>query len=353
MASKRILVINFGGIGDQILFFPVLTTLKKVFNDAFITFVTEQRSKGAVKLTRNIDEIYIRDLKGRNKLFEAIKLISKAFFGRYDMVVSSGSSALIPILLFLTGIKERIGYDSGMLSRLLLTRAVPLKKQQYASNMYHDLVAHFDNEREVGLPELQLSISEDIMKYIDGLLAGNTDGKRQIVIHPGVSKLSIQKKVIKFWDEANWLELIKKLLSDGRYRVILTGGPDDREIYASIRKNLSEIGVVQDSLLDLSEEKLGIDEFAYIVSKSDLLVCVDSAPMHIAVGLKKPVVAIFGPTDEKKLLPTYNNLFIPVKNDSVQCRPCLWDKRQVSCDKRDCLNISVEQVFDAVAGIVR
>jgi ADP-heptose:LPS heptosyltransferase len=36
---------------------------------------------------------------------------------------------------------------------------------------------------------------------------------------------------------------------------------------------------------------------------SDLVVCVDSAPMHIAVALPKNLVALFGPTDPKRLLP--------------------------------------------------
>ena len=79
-----------------------------------------------------------------------------------------------------------------------------------------------------------------------------------------------------------------------------------------------------------------------------MLICVDSAPMHIGVGLKKPVIALFGPTDEAKLLPVGNKLFTAIKNDSLTCRPCLWDKRQTSCKKTDCLNIEPDYVFNVL-----
>ena len=318
--QKKILVLNFGGIGDQILFFPVFETLKETYNNPYITLVTESRSRAVADLTDSINEVFICDLKGKNRYFELIRLLTKAYKDKYDIVISSGASKIIPIVLFLTGIKERIGYDSGRLSRILLTRAVNLNQSQYASNMYHDLVSE---EKEDKVPKIDFPVQ------------ARNDSLKTIVIHPGVSKLSVQKNIIKCWATDNWVKLIQKLLSAGNYRVVLTGGPDDAEVIAVFKEKFPE---------NIAETR-NIKDFVNIVSQSDMLVCVDSAPMHIGVGLRKPVVALFGPTDEKKLLPMNNELFIAIKNDNLDCRPCLWDKRQTSCEKQDCLNISPDEVF--------
>ena len=89
-----------------------------------------------------------------------------------------------------------------------------------------------------------------------------------------------------------------------------------------------------------------------MVSLSDMLVCVDSAPMHIGVGTGTKVIAIFGPTDEKKLLPSNDSRFIAVINPDIQCRPCLWEKRQTTCRNTDCLNIAAAKVFQAIEAII-
>ena len=46
MQTKRILFINFGGLGDEILFLPTIQSVKKEFPNSRITLALEERSKG-------------------------------------------------------------------------------------------------------------------------------------------------------------------------------------------------------------------------------------------------------------------------------------------------------------------
>ena len=46
---KNILLINFGGIGDEILFLPVIQSLKNKFPNSKITLCLEGRSKAFIK----------------------------------------------------------------------------------------------------------------------------------------------------------------------------------------------------------------------------------------------------------------------------------------------------------------
>ena len=137
---KKILFMNFGGIGDEILFLPSILSVKKQFPEAEITLALEERSKGIMSLTSVIDKTLYANIKGKEKFIELFKLLFKIWCGKYDMVISSGSNKFISIFLFLTFIKRRYGYDTGFLSKFLLTKAVKLNKNQYAVNMYHDLV---------------------------------------------------------------------------------------------------------------------------------------------------------------------------------------------------------------------
>ena len=56
--------------------------------------------------------------------------------------------------------------------------------------------------------------------------------------------------------------------------------------------------------------------------------------------------AIFGPTDDETLLPKSDN-FIAIKNNA-NCRPCLWNKRQTTCEKLDCLNIDINKLLELI-----
>ena len=87
-------------------------------------------------------------------------------------------------------------------------------------------------------------------------------------------------------------------------------------------------------------------DLARITKKAEVLICSDSAPMHIGVAVGTKTLALFGPTDEKKLLPV-SEKFIAIKNNA-DCRPCLWDKRQTTCERLDCLKIDLDEVVKLI-----
>ena len=64
--KKKILFINFGGLGDEILFLPSIISVKKEFPDSEITLVLEARSRGITSLTNIIDETLFANIKGKS-----------------------------------------------------------------------------------------------------------------------------------------------------------------------------------------------------------------------------------------------------------------------------------------------
>ena len=325
---KNILLINFGGLGDEILFSPVISALKETYPNAKITLCLENRSRAFINLTNGIDSHFFADIKTKNKYFEMLKLYFRALFGKYDLVISSGANNLISLMLFLTGIKTRVGYKTSSLSEKFLTHAVTLNKNQYASLMYFDLVKPVVNS-EYKLPEIKVEECEKI--------------ENSVLIHPGVSKISVSKKIIKTITAKQWAELIKEILKKGK-DVYFAGGPDDAECISQIKEELRTVDSA--NFHDMYGETKNIYELAKLIKRSEVLICSDSAPMHIGVATNTKTIAVFGPTDDKILLPV-SDKFFAITNDTP-CRPCLWEKRQQTCDKLDCLNIDLTKILKLV-----
>ena len=327
---KRILAINFGGIGDEIFFLPTIISLKKEFPDAKITLALESRSRSITDLTDKIDDLIYVDIKTKNKYIELLKLIFKARSGNYDLVVSSGGNKFISIILFLTGIKVRCGYDCGTISKKLLTYAVKLDKNQYACKMYHDLISDI-TEQKTELPQINVEVNEKI--------------SNSVLIHPGVSKISVQKGCIKTITPEIWAQTIDKLVECGK-KVQLVGGPDDKDCIEQILRT-----VKTDKFENLYGTTKNLKELAQLISKAEIFLCSDSAPLHVAVALGVRTFVIFGPTDDKTLIPVSSNI-TPIKaDDNCTLKPCLWARRQTTCETLDCLKINADKIVENILNV--
>ena len=325
--GKRILFINFGGLGDEILFLPTIISIKKEFPSAHIALALEPRSKGISELTNIIDEMLFADIKGKGKYFALIKLLFKIWTNKFDMVISSGSNKFIALFLFLTFIKKRYGYNTGRISNLLLTDAVTLNKKQYAASMYHSLIENITGNK-TELPQIDINKSPT--------------RPNSILIHPGVSLLSVKKGMIKTIPAETWAEVIDKLADRGK-EVILAGGPDDKDTINTIINS-----VKPEKYTNMFGKTKNLKELAELISSAEIFLCSDSAPLHIGVALGVKTYVIFGSTDDKKLIPN-NNKIIPIKADcNCPLRPCLWEKRQTTCESLDCLKISADKIVETI-----
>ena len=320
---NKILAVNFGGIGDEILFLPALISLKKEFPDAKITLALEPRSKSVRDLTDVIDDLILVDIKNKNKYIELLKLILTARTRGFDLAITAGGNKFMSIILYLTGAKKRYGYDCGALSRKLLTRAVPLNKNQYAAKMYHDLVTPVTNN-VTERPCINVPAQEKI--------------PNSVLIHPGVSKMSVQKGMIKTIPAEIWAETIDLLVKKGK-KVLLAGGPDDKDCIETILKT-----VKTNDFENLYGKTRNLRELAELIGKAEIFICSDSAPLHVAVAMETKTYAIFGPTDDKKLIPPE---VTPIKaHDRCPLKPCLWEKRQTTCAELDCLKITAQDIVN-------
>jgi len=332
---KNILFVNYGGIGDEILFLPSIHSVKKQYPSSKITLVTEPRSKSVKDLTSEIDEIITVDIKapGFKKYLNVAKFIISCYFKNFDCVISSGKSPFVAIILFLTGIKYKIGYDSK--TDFLLNKAVKLDENRYAAKMYHSLVEP--------VVEVQYENPKIVLKEGEFSLPPEAKEGEFIALHPGVSKMSIMKNILKCPPADFWRELISGLLKNNQ-KVMILGTYDDKDLIEEIL-NFEEIKN-NPNFINFYNQTKNIKHMAYIMKAAKCVICADSAPLHVAVGVGAKIFAIFGPTNEQKLVPKDKN--INVITASCPCRPCLWHKRSRNCEESKCLNINPNLIIDKI-----
>jgi heptosyltransferase-3 len=152
--------------------------------------------------------------------------------------------------------------------------------------------------------------------------------KKKTIAKLKKSGLSLDEKIVFFHTQSRWSfkeipnktssEVIDSLIKKN-YQVILSGSKDD------YKKNLeiSSLCTYKPVLLNSTS----LIETTIAMEMSDYVVSVDSMTIHMASALKKPVIAIFGPTDDKVWRPNKTKFEIVAldKNYSpkFKCRPCL------------------------------
>ena len=117
------------------------------------------------------------------------------------------------------------------------------------------------------------------------------DANRWIVLQPGARWLN------KRWPVESFAELVRTFSPlETRFRFAILGGEEDVALGASIAQAAPE------RCLDLTG-KVSLPEMLEWIRLSDVMISNDTGPMHAAAAMGKPLVALFGPTNQTGLGP--------------------------------------------------
>jgi len=350
----KILFINLGYNGDGIFSFPLIKSIKNKLPDSHITILGLNRAKDVYELCPYIDKI-ITYCANKNKFtFNLLKIIPNILFTRYDYIFVHLSNTYLNLFLFIKKFLNKskiIGFNRSPYSKLFYSKTVNFPDNGiYEPEFIHSLIEVIFPDTKAEIPQIVIPL-----KYIEWAhrLIGNNNDKLMIIIHPGCSSTAQHKS----WAKENWTELIKKLVISNKYKILLCGGPDDKNIIDGIRQTLN-LKEYNSNFVDLYCQTPTISEFAALVSISDILVCIDSAPMHIGLGIDGiKIISIIGPTNEKVFSSPSNKNHIIVTKD-LNCRPCLYvrnitvnQRRLPACNNLECLNVSPDKVIQEIEKI--
>lgn len=135
------------------------------------------------------------------------------------------------------------------------------------------------------------------------------DGVRWVALQPGARWAN------KRWPVEHFAAVMKHLARHfAEVRFAVLGGTEDVPLGEFLWRGFPEGCVDLTGLTSLPE-------MVEWVRRCELMITNDTGPMHIAVALRKPVVAMFGPTEPRRTGP-YGQLEHVLRNP-LPCAPCL------------------------------
>jgi heptosyltransferase-2 len=128
-----------------------------------------------------------------------------------------------------------------------------------------------------------------------------------------------------------------------KFAVALIGSARDHEVCAEVAK-------LAPGAINLAGETT-LTELAALIRRGTICVSNDSGPMHLAVALGRPVVAVFGPTDPVWAGPyRQDNAVLRV---DLPCSPCYLRLLSRCTHNHDCMkNVAAATVIERAEKII-
>jgi len=309
----RLLVMRYRFIGDTILTVPFLRNLRRAYPGARIEMMVAPYSSEVLRGTPYVDEFLVydpptihADSQGRHaSLLSKIRFLADLRRRRYDKAYVLKRSFSSAVIGFLTGARERIGFDTEGRG-FLLTRRVPYRHDRHeVRNFLEVLMA---DGVEIVDDHLEAWISVEERQFADEFLAGGDPaGKGIVAIHP------FSANPVRAWHEDNFVALANTLQERHGVGILMLGGARDRELAASMAGR-----IVPPPCMAVGNTTLR--QSMALLSRCRLLVCNDSGVMHLCAAFGVPLVALFGPQSPVKFGPWGENAEVITKR--FACSPC-------------------------------
>jgi len=335
--DRKVLIIKLGAPGDVLRTTPVLRELKRQYLAVHITWITE---KAAVPLLENNPYI--------DRLWEySAEIVVRFHVEEFDLVLSLDNSGDCASLASLAKGREKLGYGLNKKGAVVpfnqeaetwLKMAVFDDVKKTNQRTYQDIIFNICRYTfDPAIHNIILDLEEK--EKLFGKKFALEHGIRDSDLVVGVNIGSGGRWPMKRWRDAKFTRLIERLVKEEDVKVVLLGGPEEVERAGKIK---SELDVKSVAVIDGGCDN-PLRDFIAIIGLCDVVVTGDTLALHIAAGLKKYVVAFFGPTSASEIELYGRGLKVVSEN---QCVCCYRQK----CDvKPYCVEeITVDEVYGAV-----
>lgn len=308
-ASKRprLLVLEFWGLGDLTFATPFLRAAQERYE---VTLVG--KAHATLLLQPSFPDIRFITFDapwsaytGKYALWrwnwpELLSLFFRLRRDHFDAAVSVRNDPRDHLFMLLAGARERYGFPIRGSGEFLTH---PLARRSPEQHRVEDWRAI---GRALDLPAMaetgpQLDHPRYRSPAVDEMFAGLT-GKPALCLHPG-ARIGVRR-----WPEAYFVSVIEKLRARFDFHLVLVPGPEGCSIALT-------------SLADRVLRPLTVPELVDVLGRTDLLLCNDSGPGHIAAACGRPVIPIFGPTNPDWFRPWGDQHHVVIR-DICPWRPC-------------------------------
>lgn len=318
----RILVIRRDNIGDLVCTTPFLAALRHQLPAARIEVLTTRYTEAVLRGNPDVDMVYVYT-KGKHRqpdqswigwFFQRVALMWRLRSNCYDWVVLPGAGQA-------SAIKQARMVRAA---RLLVREDGPEANHRHEAQRCCSLLAKMELQEE--LPEAKVVpepyYRDQALALLKERFGESASAAPLVALHISARKPSQR------WSAENFALLAQRLNERGARCLLLwsPGAQDDPLHPGDDEKAQAVLNAAGDvPILPMPTSRL--EELIGALSICDTMICGDGGAMHLAAGLGKPIVALFG------------------QSDVTRWRP--WGVPQVVLQKpsRDVADISVAEVL--------
>jgi heptosyltransferase-2 len=325
----RILIIKCRAQGDVLRTTPLLPALKRKYASSHITWLVDPESVDLLRYNPHLDRLLPYDLEA----------VLPFFVEKFDLLISLDKEPGLTSLATQVRAERKLGF--GMNESGNLTVFNPAAEYAYRLGVDDELkfrlnqktyqeIIHEVAEVPYARDEYVFVLPEEAREKAQRFFrARRVSGRRPTV---GLNTGAGAKFKTKQWPARHYLRLISLLTQKLKADVLLLGGAREKEFNRLLARKAT-------ARVHNAGSRNSLLEFAGFVSLLDLVVTSDTLGMHLAIALKKPVVALFGPTCPQEIDLYGRGTKIFAGSD---CAPCY---RQ-TCPEAKCMEaISPERVL--------
>ncbi len=326
---------------------PALREARRLFPHAHITLAAGAWARDVFAEANFFDELLCLDVpqaKTLKRVWRQARILSGGNGARYDLAIilqNSFASAVVP---FIARVKRRAAYATdGRRALLTDSIAVPAwRSDRHEVFYYLNLVRQVADGMNVAvdfdavLPPIDLRVSGERRQAAREILTRHkadisaASSRPVVVICPGSTNSRAKR-----WGVESYAKLADCLVREANAEVAFIGAKMEMDVTRAVIERMRERALVLTGQTTLAET-------VAVLSVADLVISNDTGPAHIAAGLNRPTLVIFGSTNPVTTAP-----FSPlaeVIREPPACAPCML--RDCPIDHRCMTAITAERVFE-------
>ena len=332
---RKVLLVRLGALGDIVLTIPAQQYLFRTRPETEIHWLAEPAYRPLLSCVPGIHHVWTADTKGwrrrPRRAREVLQLLVSLRAERFDEAIDFQGLLKSATLARFSGARRIRGFSRNEAreptAALFYTDRISTTRDER-----HQLLHHVDL---LDPPACQEPISArfplSLPKGLEEKLAGHLRPlapSRPLLLNPGAGWET------KRWPPERFGELAVRIERELGIPVLFTIGPGEEDLAerAASTAGLPGERCLQSDLLEL----------AVLCRQSCLMVAGDTGPLHLAVAMGTPTVAILGPALAWRTGP-----FDPQDEVVVHSKACPHPYRR-KCRDHFCMDIPVEAVFEAV-----
>jgi heptosyltransferase-1 len=312
----KVAIVKLSALGDIVHAMVALQFIKAHSPEIQIDWIVEERFAEVLKNNPDIDNILTVNLKAlkTNKagIFAQLKKIRSYASNNYDLVIDA--QGLIKSAATAKIIGKRIaGFDADSIREKVASWFYDIKVAcAYDANT-------IDRNALILSSPLGIDISTEQILNKKPFLFFNNEAP-QIYDYLLKDRINIVLVIGSTWDSRNYpAAKFVKIAEALQQNCLVVWGSEQEKATADWMATQSELIKVM--------PKLDLNSLKALIAKADLLVGNDTGPTHMAWGLNRPSITIFGPTPVSRVYQTDINKV--VKSASI-VNPYKLDKQDYS-----------------------